>query len=150
MDLNTSQKVQTKSENALAQRLAKRASRHLVNKTDEKAFKPAMGLAFLGALGWNIPIPTFLGVLLGRWLDTHYKVASVSWTLNFLLLGFMVGVFSAWQWLKHEGIDRAQKEQDRRNALVEQAQASSREDGEDPSGGAAEFAEEEKDGEEKE
>lgn len=153
MDLNTSPKVQTKSENALAQRLAKRASRHLVNKTDEKAFKPAMGLAFLGALGWNIPIPTFLGVLLGRWLDAHYKVASVSWTLNFLLLGFMIGVFSAWQWLKREGIDRAQKEQDRRNALVEQAQVLSRESGEEPSDGvdeAAEFAEEEKDGEEKE
>ena len=62
----------------------------------------------------------------------------------------MIGVFSAWQWLKREGIDRAQKEQDRRNALVEQAQALSREEDEDPSGRAAEFAEEEKDGEEKE
>lgn len=69
-------------------------------------------------------------MLLGRWLDAHYKVASVSWTLNFLLLGFLVGVFSAWQWLKREGIDRAQKEQNRRNALVDQAQASSMESGE--------------------
>lgn len=59
MDLDSSKRAQTKSENALAERLAKRASRHLVNKTDKDAFKPAMGLAFLGALGWNIPIPTF-------------------------------------------------------------------------------------------
>lgn len=128
MDLDASKKLQKKMDNALAERLAKRASRHLVNKTDKDAFKPARGLAFLGALGWNIPIPTFLGVLLGRWMDAHYKVASVSWTLNFLLLGFFVGVFSAWQWLKKEGIDRAQKEQERRNRLVEEAQASSQQE----------------------
>lgn len=109
----------------MAERLAKRASRHLINKTDDKAFKPARGLAFLGAVGWNIPVPTFLGVLLGRWLDAHYKVASVSWTLNFLLLGFLVGVIAAWQWLKREGIERAQKEQNRRNALVKQMQDAS-------------------------
>lgn len=128
MDLDASKKLQKKMDNALAERLAKRASRHLVNKTDKDAFKPARGLAFLGALGWNIPIPTFLGVLLGRWMDAHYKVASVSWTLNFLLLGFFVGVFSAWQWLKKEGIDRAQKEQERRNRLVEEAQTSSQQE----------------------
>ena len=128
MDLDASKKLQKKMDNALAERLAKRASRHLVNKTDKDAFKPARGLAFLGALGWNIPIPTFLGVLLGRWMDAHYKVASVSWTLNFLLLGFFVGVFSAWQWLKKEGIDRAQKEQERRNRLVEEAQAASQQE----------------------
>ncbi|MBR1778275.1 MAG: AtpZ/AtpI family protein [Alphaproteobacteria bacterium] len=121
MDLETSKK--TEAESALAERLAKRASRHLVNKTDKDAFKPTRGLAFLGALGWNIPIPTFLGVMLGRWMDAHHKVASVSWTLNFLLLGFAFGVIGAWQWLKREGIERAQKEQNRRNALVEEAKS---------------------------
>jgi len=122
MNLELAKKEQMKTENALAERLARRASRHLVNKTDKDAFKPAMGLAFLGALGWNIPIPTFLGVMLGRWMDANHKVASVSWTLNFLLLGFLIGLISAWQWLKREGIDRAQKEQSRRNALVERAE----------------------------
>ena len=122
MNLELAKKEQMKTENALAERLARRASRPLVNKTDKDAFKPAMGLAFLGALGWNIPIPTFLGVMLGRWMDANHKVASVSWTLNFLLLGFLIGLISAWQWLKREGIDRAQKEQSRRNALVERAE----------------------------
>ena len=123
MSLNATEK--TKEEKALAERLAKRASRHLVNKTDKEAFKPTRGLAFLGALGWNIPIPTFLGVLFGRWMDAHHKVASVSWTLNFLLLGFLFGLIGAWQWLKREGIDRSQKEQNRRNALVEEAERAS-------------------------
>lgn len=112
----------TDAEKALAERLAKRASRHLINKTDKEAFTPTKGLAFLGALGWNIPIPTILGVMLGRWMDAHHKVASISWTLNFLLLGFVFGTVGAWQWLKREGIERAQKEQNRRNALVEEAQ----------------------------
>ena len=119
MSLETPEKKN--SDNALAERLAKRASRHLINKTDKDAFTPAKGLAFLGALGWNIPIPTILGVMLGRWMDAHHKVASISWTLNFLLLGFAFGVVCAWQWLKREGIERAQKEQNRRNALVEEA-----------------------------
>ena len=119
MSLETSK--EKNSDNALAERLAKRASRHLINKTDKEAFTPAKGLAFLGALGWNIPIPTILGVMLGRWLDAHHKVASISWTLNFLLLGFVFGAIGAWQWLKREGIERAQKEQNRRNALVEEA-----------------------------
>ena len=119
MDLEPSGKKN--SEDALAERLAKRASRHLINKTDKEAFSPTKGLAFLGALGWNIPIPTILGVMLGRWMDAHHKVASVSWTLNFLLLGFIFGAIGAWQWLKREGIERAQKEQNRRNALVEEA-----------------------------
>ena len=122
MNLEIAKKEQAKNENALAERLARRASRHLVNKTDKAAFNPAMGLSFLGALGWNIPIPTFLGAMLGRWMDANYKTASVSWTLNFLLLGFLVGLVGAWQWLKREGIDRAQKEQNRRNALVDQAE----------------------------
>ena len=119
MDLEPSGKKN--SDNALAERLAKRASRHLINKTDKEAFSPAKGLAFLGALGWNIPIPTILGVMLGRWMDAHHKVASISWTLNFLLLGFAFGAIGAWQWLKREGIERAQKEQNRRNTLVEEA-----------------------------
>ena len=119
MNLETSEKKN--SDNALAERLAKRASRHLVNKTDKEAFSPTTGLAFLGALGWNIPIPTILGVMFGRWMDANHKVASISWTLNFLLLGFAFGVICAWQWLKREGIERAQKEQERRNALVEEA-----------------------------
>ncbi len=109
------------AESALAERLAKRASRHLINKTDKEAFKPSKGLAFLGALGWNIPIPTVLGVMFGRWMDANHKVASISWTLNFLLLGFAFGVLCAWQWLKREGIERAEKEQERRNALVDEA-----------------------------
>ena len=121
MNLELAKKEQMKTENALAERLARRASRHLVNKKEKDAFTP-MGLAFLGALGWNTPIPTFLGVMLGRWMDANHKVASVSWTLNFLLLGFLIGLISAWQWLKREGIDRAQKEQNRRNALVERAE----------------------------
>lgn len=106
------------SENALAARLSKRASRHLINKTDNDTFKPTMGLSFLGALGWNIPLPTFLGALLGKWMDKHHPYASVSWTLNFLLLGLMVGIFSAWLWLKREGIERSEREQQRRDRLM--------------------------------
>lgn len=108
------------SENALAARLAKRASRHLINKTDKDTFKPTMGLSFLGALGWNIPLPTFFGALLGKWMDKHYPYASVSWTLNFLLLGLMIGIFSAWLWLKREGIERSEREQKRREKLMAQ------------------------------
>ena len=65
MDLDSSKRAQTKSENALAERLAKRASRHLVNKTDKDAFKPAMGVGFSGGFGLEYSDPHFFGSAAG-------------------------------------------------------------------------------------
>ncbi|WP_298425864.1 AtpZ/AtpI family protein [Rhodoblastus sp.] len=56
-------------------------------------------LAQIGVLGWVIVTPTLLGVFIGRWLDrvTH---SQLFWTAPLLLIGFALGVWSAWKWVE--------------------------------------------------
>jgi ATP synthase protein I len=55
-------------------------------------------LAQIGVLGWIIVTPMLLGILLGRWLDTHFGTG-VFWTAPFLMLGLGIGGWSAWKWM---------------------------------------------------
>ena len=49
-----------------------------------------MGLGTFGLIGWAVAVPTFLGVLLGAYIDGHFPGVH-SWTLSLLI----VGLFSA-------------------------------------------------------
>lgn len=108
-----------------AERLARRASRRLVSIDEKKGFNVASGLSFLGAIGWYMAIPSIAGILLGRWLDKKFPYESVSWTINFMLAGMVMGAFSMWTWLKREGIDRAEREQALRDEKIRQARLES-------------------------
>ncbi|MBK6597561.1 MAG: AtpZ/AtpI family protein [Proteobacteria bacterium] len=55
-------------------------------------------LAQIGVLGWMIVIPMLLGVFAGRWLDRLFS-SGVFWTAPLLLLGLLVGSWSAWRWM---------------------------------------------------
>jgi len=59
------------------------------------------GMGTFGIVGWSIAIPTLLGVALGYWLDTLWPDA-ISWKLNLLLIGVILGCWNAWIWVtKH-------------------------------------------------
>lgn len=60
-----------------------------------------MGLGTMGIVGWSVAVPTLLGLLLGVWIDKHYP-ASISWTLNLLIIGLVIGCLSAWHWVSKE------------------------------------------------
>ena len=55
-------------------------------------------LAQIGVLGWMIVIPMLLGVFAGRSLDRLFS-SGVFWTAPLLLLGLLVGSWSAWRWM---------------------------------------------------
>lgn len=59
------------------------------------------GIIF-GAVGWHICIPAVIGVFGGKYLDKHFSFEGISWTLNGLFLGFILGLISAWFWVKNE------------------------------------------------
>jgi ATP synthase protein I len=59
------------------------------------------GLGMSGLIGWSVTVPTLIGAALGIWVDKHYP-GSFSWTLMLLLLGLIVGCFSAWHWVDSE------------------------------------------------
>ncbi len=63
-----------------------------------------MGLGTMGIVGWSVSVPTLLGLILGYWLDKHY-VSTVSWTLNLLIVGLLIGCLSAWHWVSKEDRD---------------------------------------------
>lgn len=113
-----------KQESALAARLSARATRQYVGRKENQSdrVKGRSGMAYLGAAGWYIPVPTVLGALFGQWLDKHYPYNSVSWSLNFLLLGLAIGMLNMWFWLKREGIDKAKEEQELRDKVLSEVQ----------------------------
>lgn len=69
----------------------------------------------LGVYGWQMAIPVLLGVMLGLFLDKELPSPSFSWTLNFILIGFVVGIFNANRWLKKEGIIARKKKKKEKN-----------------------------------
>ena len=58
-------------------------------------------LSMIGAIGWLIVVPMLLGVVLGRWLDTHFA-SGIFWTGALIVLGAAVGSFLAWQRMMKE------------------------------------------------
>ena len=60
----------------------------------------ARQFAAVGVLGWIIVIPALLGVWLGRSLD-HWLATGITFTAALLLLGVVLGGWSAWRWM-HE------------------------------------------------
>jgi ATP synthase protein I len=56
-------------------------------------------LAQIGVLGWIIVVPMLIGVFIGRWLDQKFA-SGVFWTAPLLLLGAVLGCWSAWKWMQ--------------------------------------------------
>ena len=52
----------------------------------------------IGVLGWIIVTPTLIGLFIGRWLDQKFGTG-IFWSAPLLLLGVVVGFWSAWRWM---------------------------------------------------
>ena len=52
----------------------------------------------IGVLGWIIVTPTLIGLFVGRWLD-HKFGTGIFWSAPLLLVGVVVGFWSAWRWM---------------------------------------------------
>jgi len=53
----------------------------------------------IGVLGWIVVTPTLIGVFVGRWLD-HRFGTGIFWSAPLLLLGAVLGCWSAWRWMQ--------------------------------------------------
>lgn len=91
------------NDNKFAKSVDAKATRKL--KAQRKEHRSVwMGLGNMGIVGWSIAVPTLLGLTAGYWLDKLYK-SPISWTLNLLILGLLVGCISAWHWVSKEDSD---------------------------------------------
>jgi ATP synthase protein I len=59
------------------------------------------GLGMSGLIGWSVTVPTLIGAALGIWADNRYP-SQFSWTLMLLLVGLIIGCFTAWRWVDSE------------------------------------------------
>jgi ATP synthase protein I len=55
----------------------------------------------IGVLGWIIVTPTLIGLFIGRWLD-HKLDTGIFWSAPLLMLGVIIGCWSAWQWINKQ------------------------------------------------
>ncbi len=62
--------------------------------------------AILSVYGWQLSVPVLLGVMIGTYCDKHFPSGTISWTLNGIFLGFIIGIFNANYWLRKEGITK--------------------------------------------
>lgn len=60
----------------------------------------ARRLAQIGVLGWIIVTPMLIGLFAGRWLDERFN-SGLFWTAPLLMLGVILGCWSAWKWIKN-------------------------------------------------
>lgn len=76
----------------------------LIQKVDNRQkrgfIKINYNVAILSIYGWQVAIPVVLMLLLGRFLDRVYPQDQISWTLNFIIIGFILGFINANLWLK--------------------------------------------------
>ena len=77
-----------------AQILIRKATK-LYNRSDRQYAHRA---ALLTVYGFQVAIPVVLGIFSGLFLDKCFPVAHLSWTLNLILLGFLVGFYNANAW----------------------------------------------------
>ncbi|MGB7101326.1 MAG: AtpZ/AtpI family protein [Xanthobacteraceae bacterium] len=55
----------------------------------------------IGVLGWIIVTPTLIGLFVGRWLD-HKFGTGIFWSAPLLLVGVVIGYWSAWRWMHRQ------------------------------------------------
>ena len=92
-------KKTSKNEPTLAGEVGAKAARKL--KARKSTQGVWFGLGMMGLVGWSVVVPTLLGAALGIWLDNHHP-GQVSWTLTLLVIGLVIGCFTAWLWVKSE------------------------------------------------
>lgn len=87
-------------EKQFEQSVGRKAARKL--RAREERERPVwFGLGMFGLVGWAVTVPTLLGIALGLWIDERWP-GTVSWTLNLLIIGVLIGCLNAWYWVSKE------------------------------------------------
>ncbi|WP_457600162.1 AtpZ/AtpI family protein [Hydrogenivirga sp.] len=63
-------------------------------------------LSYVGSVGVILLLPVVLGTYLGWWLDGRYRAGKVSWTITFMILGLMVGIYNVYRVVYRREVSR--------------------------------------------
>jgi ATP synthase protein I len=56
----------------------------------------------LGVGGWLFAIPVVGCAYLGKYLDSKFSGTGISWTITFLALGIIFGIYNVWRFFTRE------------------------------------------------
>jgi ATP synthase protein I len=93
-------KQKPEQEKQFEQSVGRKAERKL-RAREEKERPVWFGLGMFGLVGWAVAVPTLLGIALGLWIDERWP-GTISWTLNLLIIGVLIGCLNAWYWVSKE------------------------------------------------
>ena len=102
-------KEKTKDTSSFGKMVGDKEERKL--QAQKKSKSVWAGLGLFGMVGWSITVPAIGGAALGVWLDRNYK-QTFSWTLSLLVVGLMLGLVIAWNWVQKENKEIHKKEDD--------------------------------------
>jgi ATP synthase protein I len=93
--------MKTVDENRKFSRDVDKSARELAKARKEK--RTFWRYAYLlGAGGWLFAIPVVGGAYLGKYLDSRFGGKGISWTITFLVLGIVFGVYNVWRFFTRE------------------------------------------------
>lgn len=95
------EKMETSKNEKLMLNIVSKKINKRIHTTREKNFSWRTVYMF-GLVGWEVVVPLFLMTYIGIWLEKNYPQKNISWTLNCIMLGFIVGFYNTYRILKKE------------------------------------------------
>lgn len=71
-----------------------------INKAKREKSTVLAQTIYLGTLGFVFILPIIAGAYLGVWLDSKLKGFSISWTINLIIIGVIVGAMNVYLLIK--------------------------------------------------
>lgn len=71
-----------------------------INKAKKEKSTVLAQTIYLGTLGFVFILPIIAGAYLGVWLDSKLKGFSISWTINLIIIGVIVGAVNVYLLIK--------------------------------------------------
>lgn len=78
--------------------ISKKIDKHINSCNKKKS--PFEAIYLFGLVGWELGIPILIMSYIGIWLEKKYP--SNNLTLNFIILGFFIGFYNVYKWIKKE------------------------------------------------
>lgn len=86
---------ESQREKWLRQVRKRRERREEFEREGDNSFWQVVGIA--GSVGWTVALPTVIGGLLGRWIDSKVEGSGQVFLFFFMLVGLTVGCIVAWR-----------------------------------------------------
>ncbi|MFC7781343.1 AtpZ/AtpI family protein [Legionella taurinensis] len=71
-----------------------------MNKAKKEKSTLLAQTVYLGTLGFVFVLPIIAGAYLGVWLDEKIKGYSISWTINLIIVGVIIGAINVYLLIK--------------------------------------------------